>query len=100
MTYNDGKTSTDDGTSDAPDNDLTMDDVIYWMGWHMDSQRRLYDVLLTLVHFEALKTQNPDLYGKAKELQELHEQGKFLYPPVYAQPDDGDRPPSGAHVST
>ena len=62
---------TTDDAGDVPT--LTMEDVIYWMGWHMDSQRRIYDLLLSLFAVENA--------ARAKELQQMHESGKFLYPP-------------------
>jgi hypothetical protein len=62
--------------------ELTMEDVLYWMGWIMDSQRRMYDVQLAMLSALA----EP---AKAKQLQALHEEGRFLYPPVYVEdPDD------------
>jgi hypothetical protein len=67
------------------DVDLTVGDVAYAIGWHMDSQRRIYDALLTLIH---IQTVNTSLEGKAKELQSLHEQGKFLFPPPWAGDTD------------
>lgn len=62
---------------------LTEYDIIYWMGWHMDSQRRIYDVLLGLLASATTSEQ-------AKQLQELHAKGEFLYPPLYAQGDEDE----------
>lgn len=58
--------------------EITMDDVVYFMGWHIDSQRRIYDCMLALI---ATLGENE----KAKELQAMHERGQFLYPPPWAQ---------------
>lgn len=72
-----------DSVNDEQQPQLTIDDVIYFMGWHMDSQRRIYDVLLSLFAAQG--------HGdKAKELQALHEQGKFLYPPFAPPGDDSE----------
>ena len=81
---------TDDEYDDTQDStvELELDDVIYFMGFMMDGTRRNYDVLLTILHTLSLGTSNE---GKAKELQELHEQGKFLYPPLYVEDDDENR---------
>lgn len=72
-------------TDNADEDDFTIDDVIYWMGWHMDSQRRMYDVLLSIF---AASPGGGSL--KAKELQQMHAAGKFLYPPAYTHMEDPD----------
>lgn len=72
--------SNDNDAHDVPN--LTIDDIVYFMGWHMDSQRRIYDVLLSLLAAQGLN-------DKAKQLQTMHAEGKFLYPP-FGAPVDGD----------
>ena len=62
---------------------LSEEDIIYWMGWMMDSQARLYDAHLAILAALGAGEQ-------AKELQQLHEQGKFLYPPDYAKDEQDD----------
>jgi hypothetical protein len=63
--------------------ELTADDIIYWMGWQMDTARRQYDVLLLIAQLLARDidpTIVTDLYDK-------HEQGEFMYPPPWHQTD-------------
>jgi hypothetical protein len=55
---------------------ITEEDVAYFLGWMMNTGRRNYDVLLAI-----LATHSPE---KAKELYGLHEEGKFLFPPPWA----------------
>jgi len=66
---------------DTDDTELTVDDIVFWMGWQMELGQRQYDVLLALL---AALGQS----GKAKELQQLHEQGEYLYPPPANQPEE------------
>ena len=60
--------------------EITQDDIAYTIGWYMNTERRIYDVLLAI-----LATTNPD---KAKQLHQLHENGEFLFPPPWTQPEE------------
>lgn len=77
----DGGQDVDEGIEEP----LALDEesLIYAIGWHMDSQRRLYDIGLTLVaHFTGKEN--------AAKLQQAHESGDFLYPPPWAQEADNE----------
>lgn len=74
-------TNDTDGDSNEAPLEFNIEDVIAWMGFMMEAQQRNYDCMLTLIAASG--------HGdKAKQLQELHEQGQFLYPPPVMEPDD------------
>lgn len=78
---------TDDGDEghDVHDSDddgvITTDDIAFFMALHIESQRRIYDVVLAQLAAVAGAE-------KAKELQQMHEQGNFLYPPEFDGVDE------------
>lgn len=82
MTDNDSEGVSDD-TPDDTLYELTLEDVLYFMGFMMDSQRRIYDVLLANLAAQGYN-------DKAHELQQMHERGQFLFPPP-GQDDDEDK---------
>lgn len=53
---------------------LTVEDVAWLASMHMDIQFRLYDVMISIL----AATAGADT---AKNLQQLHEDGQYLYPP-------------------
>lgn len=55
---------------------LDNEEIAFIIATHLDTQLRIYDCLLTLVAAQA----GPET---AKSLQELHEQGDYLYPPPF-----------------
>lgn len=57
---------------------LTIEEISFLFSAHIDTQIKIYDCLITLIATQA----GSEI---AKELQELHEQGKYLYPPPYTQ---------------
>lgn len=71
--------------ADDPDS-VTVDDIVYAIGWHMDSQRRIYDSLLVIIKLLSLShDQHRDI---AKELTDMHAKGQFYYPPPWADDDE------------
>lgn len=50
---------------------------------HLNSQFRIYDALLAILSSLAGS-------DKAKQLQQLHETGQYLYPPPFMEYEDGE----------
>jgi len=66
---------------------ISEDDIVFAMMQQMVDNRRLYDVLLAILH---------ELGGNPVEIREMHEQGKFFSPPGFLseeQDDAQDDPP-------
>jgi hypothetical protein len=61
--------------------EVTLEEIA-WIAYIMvNSQFRIYDALVSLL----AATAGSD---KAKQLQQLHEQGKFLFPPPHLQQEE------------
>jgi hypothetical protein len=62
---------------------IDPEELSWVMYLYLNSNIRIYDALLTLI---------AGLVGseQAKNLQQLHEKGSFLYPPPYLQQQEND----------
>ncbi len=76
MSQNDGQQAPGDfeGLSDV--------DIAWFMMEMMEGNRRLYDVLLSLLSAQTSA-------DKARELQAMHERGEFLFPPAWTGDQGG-----------
>lgn len=77
--------------TDMTDEDVTItgNDIAFFMMEQLESQRRVYDCLLTLIAAIAGDE-------AAVTLQETHERNEFLYPPAWVENTNNDK---DEHVS-
>jgi hypothetical protein len=59
---------------------ITYEDIAWLTSLIVNSQFRIYDVLISILAASAGSE-------KAKQLQEMHEEGKFLFPPPHIYTD-------------
>lgn len=76
-----GSQTDDAGSLDDAGFELADIDMAWFMLETVETGRRLYDVLLALL---AAQTDA----DKARELQELHESGRYLFPPAWSGDND------------